>query len=192
MKKRTKIIILILISIPILYIGFIGTIYLFIQNKWEDKISKEQYNSVITEMKSTPKLPQQLYDNYEIVKGYNEYNTTLGIIANLPWSFASTSCACSDVSYGIVLSTYDKWSLGIKLDRDVTPKKCLDFYLNHLDFSNNIIGVQNASSFYFKKKLSNLTSDEYLKLIILTTNPSFYNPLVRPDKLEEKLKKYKQ
>ena len=146
MKNKAKIIIWSASTLLLLYLLFLGGVYIWVVNKWQKKISHEQYKTVVSDIKSTDNLPQKFYEKYALVNGYDENSTTFGIIASLPWSFAANSCACSDVSYGIVFDTYDRWSLGMKLDNDGSPKKCLNFYMEHFDFLNGAIGIYKGSS----------------------------------------------
>ena len=82
-------------------------------------------------------------------------------------------------------------SVGLSLDKDVSPKKCLDFYLSRFDFLYSTIGIQNASKFYYQKDLEQLSDDEMFELSVMTLNPAFYNKIRRPDILKEKVEKVK-
>jgi hypothetical protein len=174
-----------------LYFLSFGCIYLWVLNKWEKNLTEEDFKNFSKKISESENLPEQFYKAYTLVYGNDQNITTLGLLFSLPWTLGENSCPCVDVSYPIITDKYERWSLGLKLDNEVSPKKCLDYYLLNFDFLNNAIGIHNASEIYFGKNSIELTEDEYLKLSIMTLNPALYNPISNAEKLDAKLVEYK-
>jgi hypothetical protein len=191
LNKKLKIVFKILVLIPMLYFLSIGCIYLWVLNKWEENLTEEDFKNFSEKINESENLPEQFYKAYAIVYENDQNSTTLGLLFSLPWSFGKNSCPCVEVSYPMITNKYERWSLGLKLDKEVSPKKCLDYNLQNFDFLNNAIGIHNASEIYFGKNSIELTEDEYLKLAIMTLNPALYNPFSNSDKLETKFLEYK-
>jgi hypothetical protein len=191
LNKKLKIVFKILVLIPMLYFLSIGCIYLWVLNKWEENLTEEDFKNFSEKINESENLSEQFYKAYALVYDIDQNSTTLGFLFSLTWSFGENSCPCVEVSYPMITNKYERWSLGLKLDKVVSPKKCLDYYLQNFDFLNNAIGIHNASEIYFGKNSKDLTEDEYLKLAIMTLNPALYNPLSNADKLETKFLEYK-
>lgn len=54
-------------------------------------------------------------------------------------------------------------------------KDCYNYLFSNMYFGNGIYGINNASKYYFNKEYQDLTSDEFIKLCLLTTNPILYD-----------------
>ena len=61
-----------------------------------------------------------------------------------------------NVEYG--LSRYIRW--------DNNYKKCMNYIINYGYFGNNIFGIVNASEYYFKKRIDDLTERELISLVL--------------------------
>lgn len=64
----------------------------------------------------------------------------------------------------------------VKIENQFTKEEILENYINYLQFDNNIIGVENASQYYFDKSSKDLTISEAATLAGMTQLPAEYNP----------------
>ncbi len=133
---------------------------------------------------------------YGLVTEFTENSTTNKHIftgfLNLQNPHRKNPCPCADASYRTVYGTFDQWTVGLALDKDVSPKKCLDFYLSKFDFLYNTRGIEEASTFYYQKDLEQLNDDEMLELAIMTLNPAVFNKLQHPENLQKKVTEIKE
>jgi len=67
--------------------------------------------------------------------------------------------------------------LSLELEKLYSKEEILDTYLNTIYFGNNIYGIRSASSFYFDKKVEDLSIAESAILSGLISAPSVYNPV---------------
>ena len=75
-----------------------------------------------------------------------------------------------------------EWMIAIKLERVYTKEEILKMYLNRFDFLNNAVGIKTAAAVYFNKQPSQLTVPEAAMLVGMLKNPSYYNPLRKPER----------
>jgi len=158
-------------------IAFCG--YFWIKHKWKQTNTDAAYNSLVKEIEAAEQLPKNVYDLSTLTVSESYQNSTLGLIVNISFSQLyndqSSSCPCVDVNYGFVFSTLHRWSVGINLDEDVTPRKCFDYYVQYFDFLNNAIGIRQASTIYFGEDLEALPKVKVLQLLVMMENPVLYN-----------------
>ncbi|MCD8095363.1 MAG: transglycosylase domain-containing protein [Ruminococcus sp.] len=72
----------------------------------------------------------------------------------------------------------------INVEKVYTKDEILQTYLNVIEFGtsvNEIIGIQAAANFYFKKDVSELSLAEAASLAGMLTAPAYYNPLENPE-----------
>ena len=193
MKKITKIISKVILFITISIILILLGLYVWLNQR--NVIDKETYNHLVEVIKTSEDLPDRFYEIYGQVTDFDKKSTTnkylFNRLLNMRNYNTKNPCPCADVAYGFVYSSIDKWTVGFALDKDVSPKKCLDFYLSKFDFLYSAIGIQSASQFYYQKDLEQLTDTEMLELSVITISPSFYNNIRRPKNLEERVEKIK-
>ena len=67
--------------------------------------------------------------------------------------------------------------MAVKMETEFGKEKILEYYLNTLSFGENIIGIQEASLFYFDKNAADLTHSEAAVLAAMAQNPELYEPL---------------
>jgi hypothetical protein len=79
-----------------------------------------------------------------------------------------------------------------KLEREFSNDNFIKFRLENSDYLFGNIGISKAANFYFKKNLSELNEDEMIILVLMLENPSLYNPIRHPERVEKKLKLYRQ
>lgn len=76
----------------------------------------------------------------------------------------------------------------VKLEKQLTKSEILEFYLNTIYLGQGCYGVETASNKYFGKNVKDLSLAESASIVGITQYPSLYDPLVNPDKNEEKRK----
>jgi len=195
MKRIAKIISRIILFSTIIAILTLFGLYIWLNLRIDNIIDKETYNHLVEEIKASEDLPERFYEIYGIVTKFDKKSTTnkyfFNRILNVRNYHEKNPCPCVDVGYDVVFNPLDKWTVGLALDREVSPKKCLDFYLSRFDFLYNTRGIKSASKFYYQKDLEQLSDDEMLEISVMTLNPSYYNKIRRPDKLKERIEKIK-
>jgi len=80
--------------------------------------------------------------------------------------------------------------LSFALNKYTTPEKCFDFIANNSDFLYNQIGISQASNFYFKKEIMDLSDKEIVGLILMLQNPALYNPRRYPERYRMRVDYY--
>lgn len=71
--------------------------------------------------------------------------------------------------------------IAVELEKRYTKDEIISMYFNQFDFLNNAVGIASASQVYFNKTPKELELQEAAMLVGMAKNPSFYNPLRRPD-----------
>ncbi|UTY32345.1 transglycosylase domain-containing protein [Treponema putidum] len=61
------------------------------------------------------------------------------------------------------------------IKNNIKYKDCYNYVISNAYFGNGIIGLADASKFYFDKDYNCLSNKEFIELILMTTNPSNYN-----------------
>lgn len=69
----------------------------------------------------------------------------------------------------------------LQLERRYSRKQLFTAFSNRLHFGPNLIGVHDASAFYFHKPPAELTIAEGSLLVALMYSPTMYSPINRPD-----------
>lgn len=76
-----------------------------------------------------------------------------------------------------------EWMIAIKLERFYTKDEIIKMYLNRFDFLNNAVGIKTAAKVYFNKDAKDLTVLESAMLVGMLKNPSYYNPVRKPERV---------
>ncbi len=74
-----------------------------------------------------------------------------------------------------------EWVISVKLERYYTKEEIINLYFNKFDFLHNAVGIQSAAWVYFGKNPKTLTIEESATLVGMCKNPSYFNPIKRPD-----------
>lgn len=82
----------------------------------------------------------------------------------------------------------DEAFLALQLEVHYSKEDILTGYLNTINYGQGNYGIQNASKYYFNKKVSELSMEESLMLSSIPKNPSHYNPVTDYDKCVERAK----
>ncbi len=145
----------------------IGTIliivsYQYLKTTWKEFISEKELTELISEIKSSEELPNEFYNLYE-----KEYPNSLkyGYKRILFKNIISKKRYKSPSSIASLMSKYpfkntnhlriiklNEYILSSKLEEKVSQKECLNWIAKKFDFTYGIIGINNASEFYFQKK----------------------------------------
>lgn len=80
----------------------------------------------------------------------------------------------------------------LKLEEDFTADECLTYLFLNCDYLYGNKGVKDASNFFFKKSIKNLTLKEKITLVIMRDNPSLYNPFRERAILKRRIIKYEK
>ncbi len=79
-----------------------------------------------------------------------------------------------------------EWVIAVQLERRYTKQEIIQMYLNIYDFGNNADGIRSASRIYFGKEPKNLKVEESAMLVGMLQNSSYFNPLRRKEKTQNK------
>lgn len=79
-----------------------------------------------------------------------------------------------------------EWVIAVELERYYTKDEIITLYLNHFDFLHNAVGIKTAAKTYFNKEPRDLTVNEAATLIGMCKNPSYFNPVRRPEHCTER------
>jgi len=74
-----------------------------------------------------------------------------------------------------------EWIISVDLEKNFTKEEIIAMYLNTAEFSNNTYGIKVAAETYFNKLPDSLNLQESALLVGMLQNPTFYNPVRRPD-----------
>jgi penicillin-binding protein 1A len=85
-----------------------------------------------------------------------------------------------------VLQKIKEWVLSVQLERRYTKNEIIAMYLNIYDFGYNADGVRSAAKIYFDTTPEALTLEQSATLVGMLKNSSLYNPLRRPQMVEER------
>ena len=165
----------------IFFILFIS-VYKYYCIRFERNLNAEGLTDYISEINKSKELPNNFYSAYEMI---NPKSTENNLIHSI---FQKSECQSLKVS-GRISNIVKKQQLNRrenlifgyfltkKIEKNTTQKQCLTWTANQFDFLYNIKGIENASEFYFRKKIRNLDADQLLTLIRMMENPVKNNPL---------------
>ena len=80
-----------------------------------------------------------------------------------------------------VIQKLKEWIIAVRLEKKYTKQEIIAMYLNQFSFLNGAFGIKAASEIYFGKNQEDLEIQEAAMLMGMLKNPSFYNPIRRPD-----------
>ncbi|MBQ9562880.1 MAG: transglycosylase domain-containing protein [Lachnospiraceae bacterium] len=78
--------------------------------------------------------------------------------------------------------------LAIGLEKELSKKQILEYYLNTINLAHNTLGVEAASQRYFNKPVSRLSLSEAAVIAGITQSPAYYDPINYPQHNREKRK----
>ncbi|NQX90711.1 MAG: transglycosylase domain-containing protein [Flavobacteriales bacterium] len=88
------------------------------------------------------------------------------------------------LTYGFQIASIA--SIASEYEQSLGQKRCTNALLERSDFMNGHVGSHDAAKGYFGKELESLTRMDWLKLIVIQSNPALYNPLRRQQRITQK------
>ncbi len=85
-----------------------------------------------------------------------------------------------------VIQKAKEWIISIQLERQYTKNEIITMYFNKYDFGHNAVGIRSAARIHFGKEPSELTIEESAMLVGMLKNSSLYNPMRRPEMVEQR------
>jgi penicillin-binding protein 1A len=85
-----------------------------------------------------------------------------------------------------VIQKVKEWVIAIRLERQYTKNEIITMYFNKYDFGHNAVGIRSAARIHFGKEPSELTMDESAMLVGMLKNSSLYNPMRRPEMVQQR------
>jgi|SaaInlStandDraft_1057018.scaffolds.fasta_scaffold00460_3 penicillin-binding protein 1A len=85
-----------------------------------------------------------------------------------------------------LLQKFKEWVLAVKLERSYTKKEIIAMYLNVYDFGYSGDGIQSASKIYFNTTPQKLSIDQSAILVGMLKNSSYFNPIRRASRVEQR------
>lgn len=67
--------------------------------------------------------------------------------------------------------------IATKLEQKFTKDQILEFYINNINFSNNVYGINPAAKKFFDKDCSQLNLSELCLLVAIPNDPEYYDPI---------------
>ncbi len=74
-----------------------------------------------------------------------------------------------------------EWVIAVQLEKYYTKEEIVNLYFNKFDFLHNAVGIQSAAWVYFGKTPKTLSLEESAMLVGMCKNPSYFNPIRRPE-----------
>ncbi|PCH69033.1 MAG: penicillin-binding protein [Bacteroidales bacterium] len=81
----------------------------------------------------------------------------------------------------IVFRKFREWVIAVKLERSYTKEEIMTMYFNKFDFLNLAVGIKSAANVYFNTTPDSLHVEQAAMLVGMAKNPSYFNPLRRPE-----------
>ena len=85
-----------------------------------------------------------------------------------------------------IIQKTKEWIISLNLEHNFTKQEIIAMYLNTAEFSSNTYGIKVASETYFNKPPDSLNLQESAMLVGMLQNPTFYNPIRRPENALQK------
>ena len=79
-----------------------------------------------------------------------------------------------------------EWMIAVKLERYYSKDEIIKMYLNQFDFLYNAVGIKSAAYVYFGKDPKDLTVEEAATLVGMVKNPSYFNPVRKPERVRDR------
>ena len=179
MKKIIKRILIFIASMVLLLLCF----FLYLKFDFNRNLDKEAFESVISEIQQTKKLPEAFSSLYNQIHSITDTN---GLFYDGIMDKQDRRCPClnmarlaywpSTVNFRKLRLRTDQYFYAKKLEKRVSQLECLNGYTNRFGFLFKNIGIHNASRYYFNKELATLNEDEMITLVLMLKNPRRYNP----------------
>lgn len=87
---------------------------------------------------------------------------------------------------GRVIQKFKEWIIAVRLERRYTKQEIIAMYLNKFEFLFQSYGIKAAAETYFNESQDSLAVEEAAMLVGMLKNPSFYNPIMYPDRAKKR------
>ncbi|CEM62589.1 PBP1A family penicillin-binding protein [Treponema phagedenis] len=128
-------------------------------------------------------------------KGYNLkaiFRAAIGILTDRSLGGGSTLTQqiagllyCDRTDQSIKRKVKELW-WALQMERRYSKDEIMELYLNKVYFGGGTYGVNAASRFYFGHPVQEITPAEAAILVILLSNPAYYNPFEYPNRARER------
>ena len=85
-----------------------------------------------------------------------------------------------------VIQKVKEWVISVRLERQYTKNEIITMYFNKYDFGHNAVGIRSAARIHFGIEPKDLTVEESAMLVGMLINSSLYNPMRRPEMVEQR------
>ncbi|APU68041.1 MAG: transglycosylase domain-containing protein [Bacteroidota bacterium] len=85
-----------------------------------------------------------------------------------------------------VFQKVKEWVIATRLERQYTKEEIITMYFNKYDFVYQAVGIRSAAKIYFGKEAKDLNIQESAVLVGMLKNAALYNPVRRPDLVEDR------
>lgn len=154
---------------------------LFSKSDFNKSFDEKNLEELILNISSSEKIPDSFFKLYDSLE--NITNTNGIIYGNFINQNKNRTCPCLQVSQfhsnlrGKNSLLGNEYILAWKLEKKVTQKDCLQYFLEHTDFLYGNIGIQKASNFFYQKPLIAIDESQKIVLIKMMKNPYLFNPI---------------
>ncbi len=80
-----------------------------------------------------------------------------------------------------IIQKTKEWIISVNLERNFTKHEIIAMYLNTAEFSSNTYGIKVAAETYFGVQPDSLNLQQSAMLVGMLQNPTFFNPIRRPE-----------
>jgi penicillin-binding protein 1A len=88
--------------------------------------------------------------------------------------------------FGRVIQKFKEYIIAVRLERQYTKEEIITMYFNKYDFVYQAVGIRSAAKIYFDKEAKGLKTEEAAVLVAMLVNASLYNPVRRPEMVEQR------
>jgi len=88
--------------------------------------------------------------------------------------------------FGRVIQKFKEYIIAVRLERQYTKEEIVTMYFNKYDFVYQAVGIRSAAKIYFDKEAKDLKIEEAAVLVAMLVNASLYNPMRRPEMVEQR------
>ena len=191
MKKVLKISLAILIAILIILYG--ATIYL--KSIVKKELTEEKLQEIINSINSAPPLPKNFKETYSnVYVDVFETNFNFSFLLGLVSKRSYQQCPSRSVANWFVSRCYTRGNYLAfiwLLEDNVSQEKCFEYEASKCDFTQNIIGIEQASLAFYNKPIDSLNIEEQLGMILKLKNPALYNEKRNQDWYDKGIKELK-
>ncbi len=173
----------------------VGYVFWFYEYNTDAVFTKEHQKKLINWVKNTPDLPEEFHKTMEDnFPGFYSTSTWRDKLSPI-FGNGNKSCRCNEIYLPAIPfgDEKKKWipfndrdfMFKVFLANNFTKKKCFSFNMHISDFGFLKSGIQEASKFYFNKKIDELNEREIIGLYFIQKAPSMYSPLRNKDRYED-------